>query len=250
MTCLRACGSGHTRCSPEATALHARRISGSAAGPSNQNRPHPATQPGRLQSQSRRSRRSQHLSAVAPAEFETPARSQLTHPVDWQHLEAMLDSSNQYPLSAYSPWRAGLPDALQSSTLQQLLRPVGGLLHLAVQLEERPPAVQNEDEERRKRQNYYANVGDAVRTLREEIPLLFQRDLTCEPSPCIASIRVGPPQPVLYSPYCRQCLLSLTLSERSITQRMSVLRHSHNPHDGRPAMHVCCRPQCTCTTAS
>jgi len=28
--------------------------------------------------------------------------------------------------------------------------------------------------------DYYANVGDAIRTLREDIPLLFERELNCE----------------------------------------------------------------------
>ena len=50
---------------------------------------------------------------------------------------------------------------------------------LAVQLDDPPDAVK-EREERRKRQEFYANVGDAIRTLREEIPLLFVRDFTCE----------------------------------------------------------------------
>jgi hypothetical protein len=27
--------------------------------------------------------------------------------------------------------------------------------------------------------DYYANVGDAIRTLREDIPLLFERELNC-----------------------------------------------------------------------
>jgi hypothetical protein len=33
---------------------------------------------------------------------------------------------------------------------------------------------------RQKHDDYYANVGDAIRTLREETPTLFQKDLTCE----------------------------------------------------------------------
>lgn len=31
--------------------------------------------------------------------------------------------------------------------------------------------------------DYYANVGDAIRTLREDIPLLFKQDLNCESPP-------------------------------------------------------------------
>ena len=44
-----------------------------------------------------------------------------------------------------------------------------------VQVDER----QQQDEEQRRR-DFYANVGDAIRTLREDIPLLFHKDLNCE----------------------------------------------------------------------
>ncbi len=96
----------------------------------------------------------------------------------WQQLERLY-ASDHFPLSAPGPWRAGLPAAIDSGTLQYLLRPVGGLLQLAVKLEESPSSLKQQEEERRKRQDYYANVGDAIRTLREEIPLLFWHDLTC-----------------------------------------------------------------------
>eukprot|EP00887_Chlorella_sp_A99_P004841 scaffold4.g4841.t1 len=39
-----------------------------------------------------------------------------------------------------------------------------------------PPPPPPSDEERRRR-DFYANVGDAIRTLREDIPLLFHKDL-------------------------------------------------------------------------
>jgi hypothetical protein len=35
--------------------------------------------------------------------------------------------------------------------------------------------------------DYYANVGDAIRTLREDIPLLFKQDLNCEWRPAGAA---------------------------------------------------------------
>jgi len=43
-----------------------------------------------------------------------------------------------------------------------------------VQLNE-PPAPPGQNHA-----DYYANVGDAIRTLREDIPLLFNKDLNCE----------------------------------------------------------------------
>ena len=36
----------------------------------------------------------------------------------------------------------------------------------------------------KKREEFYANIGDAIRTLKKEIPQLFQKDLTCKSSQC------------------------------------------------------------------
>jgi hypothetical protein len=128
-------------------------------------------------SRSHRPQQACRAQSAAPSECE-PAEQQ---PLSRHRLEALFASSDHYPLFASSPWRAGLPAAVVSGTLAgQLMRPVGGLLHLAVKLEESPSPSQlkEQEDERRKRQDYYANVGDAIRTLREEIPLLFFRDLT------------------------------------------------------------------------
>lgn len=38
-----------------------------------------------------------------------------------------------------------------------------------------PPPQQNDEEK-----DFFANVGDAIRTLREDYPLLFVKDLNCE----------------------------------------------------------------------
>ena len=46
--------------------------------------------------------------------------------------------------------------------------------YLAVSLEEKPPAYKERSPD------FYANVGDAIRTLRDDIPLLFERDLNCK----------------------------------------------------------------------
>jgi hypothetical protein len=58
--------------------------------------------------------------------------------------------------------------------------------HLAALLERTSFAVQlNEPPQQRDKQkhaDYYANVGDAIRTLRDDIPLLFAKELNCEPA--------------------------------------------------------------------
>lgn len=56
--------------------------------------------------------------------------------------------------------------------------PSAGDLALATQQQQQqqrtPP------DQREKSPDYYANVGDAIRTLREDIPLLFERELNCK----------------------------------------------------------------------
>lgn len=55
------------------------------------------------------------------------------------------------------------------------------VLNLSVQLSTPPPrSSQTSGGGNGKNEDFYANVGNAIRTLREEIPLLFQRDFTCE----------------------------------------------------------------------
>jgi hypothetical protein len=47
--------------------------------------------------------------------------------------------------------------------------------YLANAIEEKPQRTKEE----REKNEYFANVGDAIRTLREDIPSLFNRDLNC-----------------------------------------------------------------------
>ena len=53
---------------------------------------------------------------------------------------------------------------------------------LPVQLCEPPPdsSKLKDPDSKQKQQEYYANLGDAIRVLREETPYLFQQDLTCK----------------------------------------------------------------------
>lgn len=183
MTGAVAPGSMQAHCSPEQMAAGLRRLNRAPEGHSGHRLRHQPSRQFPLAaggvSTSGCGRGGHHrtcLQAVTvPGASTDPAAQQ----PQWERLEALY-TSDQFPVSAPSPWRLGLPSPAESSALQQLLRPVGGLLHLAVQLEESPQKLQQDQEERRKRQDYYANVGDAIRTLREETPLLFWRDLTCE----------------------------------------------------------------------
>ena len=51
-----------------------------------------------------------------------------------------------------------------------------------VQLCEPPPESSQlkDPDSKKQQQEYYANLGDAIRVLRDETPYLFQQDLTCE----------------------------------------------------------------------
>ena len=50
---------------------------------------------------------------------------------------------------------------------------------MASATEEKPTPTRTKAEEDKK-SDYFANVGDAIRTLRDDIPSLFERDLNCE----------------------------------------------------------------------
>ena len=70
----------------------------------------------------------------------------------------------------------------QSQNLQQLYSVWNQ--SLAVQLKSAPPRNPKKgDNGGQKDGDFYANVGNAIRTLRLEIPMLFQQDFTCEPIP-------------------------------------------------------------------
>jgi len=73
---------------------------------------------------------------------------------------------------------------------------------------------------KQQREDYYANVGDAIRTLRDETPYLFQQDLSCKCNRshnCICCMlikalftRVRPS--AFVTPVCYSCLEHLVLS--------------------------------------
>ena len=90
-----------------------------------------------------------------------------------KHLEQLY----QLDLPARPLWYS-------SSLVQEIAKYglLGKTNTLPVQLCEPPPDASKlkDPESKRKKDNFYANVGDAIRTLREETPSLFQRDLTCK----------------------------------------------------------------------
>jgi len=71
-------------------------------------------------------------------------------------------------------WSRGLPLAMMPGDASQAAPMVLAAQQQQQQQQQTPP------DQREKTPDYYANVGDAIRTLREDIPLLFEKELNCE----------------------------------------------------------------------
>lgn len=75
------------------------------------------------------------------------------------------------------------PKSLSSSNLESAQRQPSvqmAVMEKEKEKNESPSSMLEAAEAKRKQQDYYANVGDAIRTLREEVPLLFRVPLSCE----------------------------------------------------------------------
>jgi hypothetical protein len=92
--------------------------------------------------------------------------------VDMVEPEAMLESYSALH------WRKPSAQSLLLQSARPSLTTEKG--RFDVQLNE-PPKPPGRD----KHQDFYANVGDAIRTLREDIPLLFVKELNCTLPLCL-----------------------------------------------------------------
>lgn len=100
----------------------------------------------------------------------------------WQQLPYWAAAPPRlHPLVSFVEVREGgaLGAAEEAPPPQLLTQPGAAPGQLfSVQLDE-PQQAESEQ----KHKDYYANVGDCIRTLREDIPMLFARDLNCECRP-------------------------------------------------------------------
>ncbi len=80
---------------------------------------------------------------------------------------SLTDLSARIVLERLYHWGAPSSDATEPSP--QVV--------LAVSTEEKPSQREKNQD---RSPDYFANVGDAIRTLREDIPLLFEREISCE----------------------------------------------------------------------
>jgi hypothetical protein len=130
-----------------------------------------------------RPERSGGAAFAAPSRRPSPLEDAHSPPYCLVHSRILLQSAERPapgPLSFYQALPQVAPESLQLAEPPQPLQLVSlsrfrdTSTVFAIQTNE--PPKQKDD----KRQDFYANVGDAIRTLREDIPLLFQQDLNCE----------------------------------------------------------------------
>lgn len=108
-----------------------------------------------------------------PEEHQLSTSSSTTELLDLTH--ARLSLERLWNLSElWTQGNAAFSFAPGSSNMVRDTLSMGNVL--LVQLEDRP----KEGKQDKRNPDYFANVGDAIRTLREDIPLLFQQDLNCE----------------------------------------------------------------------
>ena len=123
---------------------------------------HPFTGPSVCLSQPSLARRSSTLAAQS-----TAVKVERPQDANRARLQQIFDAGAQLPLLSASP----------SQDWETLYK----LLSFSSQLSTAPPkSPANAGPGGSKDDDFYANVGNAIRTLRAEIPRLFQQDFTCE----------------------------------------------------------------------
>jgi hypothetical protein len=103
-----------------------------------------------------------------------PHRSNVEQFIDAASAQSWSDFSVRVALERLYQVNGHLFTLLEPSSSAPLATTPNLPAYLAVSLEEKP-SIHKE-----RSPDFYANVGDAIRTLRDDIPLLFERDLNCE----------------------------------------------------------------------
>lgn len=125
------------------------------------------------------------LSRLSEVQRPLTRRSDVQCPALARQTFAAEPAAREEQHTSTSSRDAACGHSSSTAALQRLERAFGrhakaGMQHgphvLAVALDNKPPKTKKDQ----RTPDYYANVGDAVRTLRDEIPLLFINDLTCK----------------------------------------------------------------------
>lgn len=127
------------------------------------------------------------LGAAAPADAVSAALSPSINSGSRSSSSSSQHGSTRQwrPLLGHAPQaaEAAAAERVQGSVPAALLPPAAATSdhRLGVQLNEPPQREQEEEQDEEQRdKDFFANVGDAIRTLREDYPLLFMKDLNCE----------------------------------------------------------------------
>lgn len=118
--------------------------------------------------------RSRKAHAFRPSAADvTDGSSQEQQTVQWRDARLLENLERLYHLSPlHSLSYAG------STQQHDIADPLWSHGVFSVSLDDKPPETKKGSQE--KCSDYYANVGDAIRTLRDDIPHLFDRKLNCE----------------------------------------------------------------------
>lgn len=123
---------------------------------------------------------------VNTSQRQQGSRSRRPVKVQAQRAVLWLDRSKEAQQISQALHQDVVEDDKQAALLATAPVPFEELKHLylawnlSVQLSTPPPRSPKTSGPGGKDDEFYANVGNAIRTLREEIPLLFQQDFTCE----------------------------------------------------------------------
>lgn len=184
----------------------------------------------------------------------------------WQPAWVLQGGSAVLLMESHETWPASGGAAADSDSLQ-------------VQLNERPPPQLQQGSGEGggmpggsgrdpDQQDFFANVGDAIRTLREDYPLLFVKDLNCERiSNRIAAFTCPLPLPVeclltcSYARFAAGCVLMATFAtagtlRSELASGLALHAHIHLPSSlalcpapACPQAHVLSWPSGACATA-
>lgn len=120
-------------------------------------------------------------------------------------------------------------DQEPTTTGRSNVDPVGLLPILHVQVDQKPPSSNknNQNHNTERSPDYFANVGDAIRTLREDIPALFDRELNCKWACNVLPILAHPPAGALHGLIVEPCMCHAdtmcTTTTRSLAQTPSIV---------------------------
>lgn len=94
--------------------------------------------------------------------------------------EADQQGSSVLSVDLRRPLHPAQPSDASFRLLPSDATPAGVGRHRSLHVQLNEPPQQRDSDDQKKPPDYYANVGDAIRTLRDDIPLLFKKELDCE----------------------------------------------------------------------